>query len=94
MIEGVVSIVTAIVESLITLAGSLIELIAGFFVGAGETLAATDTFLLLFVFIFEIIFWIILWIKELLVSLFKLRKPRPITKPVFWRPKPKVKVKN
>jgi len=94
MIEGLIGIVTSIVESLVTLIASLLELVAGLFVGAGETLAATDTLLLLLVFLCEIIFWVILWIKELVVSLFKLRKPRLVARPVFWRPKPKLKELN
>jgi hypothetical protein len=91
MIEGLIGIVTSIVESLVALLASLLELIAGLFVGAGETLAATDVILLLFVLLFEMFFWFILWIRELAVSLFKVRKPRPVAKPIFWRPKAKIK---
>jgi len=91
MIEGLIGIVTAVIESLVTLLTSLLEFVAGFFVGAGETLAATDMLLLLFVFIIEMIFWVLLWIKELTVSLLKIRKPRVVARPVLWRPKPKIK---
>ncbi len=91
MIEGLIGIVTSIVESLVTLMASFLEFIASFFVGAGETLAATDTLLLLFVFIFEMIFWLLLWVKELVVSLFKARRPKHVARPVIWRPKAKIK---
>lgn len=95
MLEGLLSIVAAILEGFIALISVLIEFVAGFFVAAGETLSLIDLVAVLLVFLFELIFWVILWIAELAVSLCKRRKPKIVTKPVLWRPKPKLKkIKN
>ncbi len=90
MIEGSFSLVGAIVDFFVSLFGMVIEFIGSFFVAAGETLAVSDVFLVLFVFLAEIL----LWLKELILSLFNWRKPYGIKKPVFWRPKPKLKDKE
>jgi hypothetical protein len=91
VLEGLFSIVAAIVEGFIALISVLVEFIAGFFVAAGETLTLIDLVAVLVVFLFELLFWLILWIVELAVSLFKWRKPKIVKKPVLWRPNPKLK---
>jgi hypothetical protein len=91
LIEGLISIISALVEAGIALISTLVEFIAGFFVAAGETLTLIDLFTLLFVVFFEILFWLFLWLVELVISLVKWRKPQRVKKPVLWRPKPKVK---
>ncbi len=91
MIDGIVSLVSALVEFVVSLFIGLIEFVAGFFVAAGETLTALDLFLLLFVVLAELIFWSLLWFREFLFSLFGWRKPKLISKPTFWRPTPKIK---
>ena len=95
MIEGLFNLVTTIVEFFVSLFVTGIEFIASFFVSTGETLAAFDVFLVLLVLATELMFWLLLWIKELFFSLMGWRKPKSVLKPIFWRPKPKIKkVKN
>ncbi|WP_299495251.1 hypothetical protein [uncultured Shewanella sp.] len=91
MLEGLFSIVIAIAEAIFAVISVLAELIAGFFVAAGETLTFIDLGALLVVLLFEVMLWFILWLLELTVSLFKWRKPHLVKKPVLWRPKPKLK---
>jgi len=78
-------------EAIFTLLAAIVEAIASFFIGAGETLAAVDLLAVIVVFIFELVFWCMLLIKELVLSLVKWRKPTMISKPVLWRPKAKQK---
>lgn len=91
MIEALISIITAIVEAVIGMLTALVEIIASLFVGAGETLGAIDLFSLLLVLLLELILWFILYLKELLLSLFRWRKPNKVSKPILWRPKAKPK---
>lgn len=91
MLDGIVSLVSAVVEFIVSLVVGLIDFVAGFFVAAGETLTALDLFLVLFVVLAELMIWSLLWIKEFSLSLFGWRKPRHISKPTFWRPTPKIK---
>ncbi|WP_299009744.1 hypothetical protein [uncultured Shewanella sp.] len=67
MLEGLFSIVTAIAEAIFA---------------AGETLTFIDLSALLVVLLFEVMLWFILWLLELVLSLFKWRKPRLVKKPV------------
>lgn len=94
MIEGLISLVVAIVEAVISLLLAVVEFVAGFFVAAGETLTVMDLTTVLVVAFFEFLLWFVLWVIELIVSLFKWCKPRIIEKPVLWRPKPKLKKKK
>ena len=80
-----------IVEAVIGMLSALVEIIASLFVGAGETLGALDLFGLLLMLLLELLLWFMLYIKELLVSLFRWRKPSKISKPILWRPKAKPK---
>jgi len=89
LLEGLFSIVTAIVEAIFALISVSVEFIAGFFVATGETLTLIDLGALLIILFFEVILWCILSLVELTVSLFKCRKPLLVKKPVLWRPKPK-----
>lgn len=94
MIEGLVTLITLILESCLSLITASLEFIASLFVGAGKTLTALDTITLLLLLITELFVWLLLGIKEFLLSIFTLRKPRPVSKPVFWRPKSKPKIKK
>jgi len=94
MIEGFISLVVAIVDVVISLLLAVVEFVAGFFVAAGETLTVIDLMAVLVVAFFEFFLWFVLWVIELIVSLFKWRKPRTIEKPALWRPKPKLKKKK
>jgi len=91
VIEALFSIVSAIVEWVISLLGIVFEFIAGFFVTAGETLSVIDLFVVLLLVLLELVLWFILWGVELVVSLFRWRKPNKINKPKLWRPKAKLK---
>jgi len=94
MIEGLISLVVAIVEAVVSLLIAVVEFVAGFFVASGETLTLIDLAAVLVVAFFEFLLWFVLWVRELIVSLFKWRKPHPIKKPIIWRPKPKLKRKK
>ena len=91
MLEGLFSLVAAVAEAIFALISVLTEFVAGFFVAAGETLTLIDLGALLVVLFFEVLVWFTLWLVELIISLFKWRKPQAVQKPVFWRPKPKPK---
>ncbi len=91
MIEAIISICLAIVEALIALVTLVVDFIAGFFVAAGHTLTLVDLFLVILVSIAEIFAWLILWVLQLIKSAIKRQKPCAVSKPIFWRPKPKVK---
>jgi hypothetical protein len=84
----------AIVEAIIGMLSAGVELIAGLFVGAGETLGVIDLFGLLLALLLEMVLWLILYIKELLVSLFRWKKPSKVSKPILWRPKARPKQKK
>lgn len=91
MIEGLISILVAIVDALLGLFTAVVEFIAGLFVPAGQTLTFFDLFAVLFVFALEVIIWLFLSIKELTLSTIKWRKPAYVAKPILWRPEPKFK---
>ena len=78
-------------EAIFALFAAIVEAIASFFIGAGETLGAIDLLAVIVVFMFELVFWCMLLIKELVLSLVKWRKPTMISKPILWRPKAKQK---
>ena len=94
MIEGLISLVMAIVEAVIGLLSALVEVIASLFVGAGETLGGIDLMALLLVLLLELVIWFALYLKELLVSLVRWKKPGKVSKPILWRPKAKPKKKK
>lgn len=54
-------------------------------------IGGVDLFLVFFVLIMELLFWLVLWCIELLFALFGWRKPQKVPKPLFWRPKSKLK---
>jgi len=92
VLEAVFSIFLVILEAIVAAMTFLVELIAGLFVGAGQTLTALDLFLILFVFLAEIVAWLTLLLYQLLRAIIKFQKPVLVRKPVFWRPKPKPKI--
>ena len=81
-----------IVEAIVSAVTLLVEFIAGLFVGAGQTLTALDLFLVFFVLLAELVTWLALFIYQLLKAIIKFQKPVLVSKPVFWRPKPKTKI--
>ena len=91
MVEGLISLVMAIVEAVIRMLSAFVEVIASLFVGASETLRAFDLFGLLLVLLFELVTWFILYLKELALSLFRWKKPSKVSKTILWRPKAKPK---
>ena len=91
MIEGIFSLLAALVEGIVALIGALIEAVAGLFAAGGEALTAGEVLGALVSLVAEIIFWGIFWLIELVVSLFTWRRPRKVSRPVFWRAKNKRK---
>ncbi|OUR65566.1 hypothetical protein A9Q79_00800 [Methylophaga sp. 42_25_T18] len=83
MIEGIFSIVIALVEIVVTIITTVIELIVGLFTTAGEALSIGEALILFFVFLAEVVWWGILWVVELVASLFNWRKPNVIPRPVL-----------
>jgi len=86
LLEGLISLIMAVVQAVASILSIIFEFIVGFFIGATQTISFVDLIALLIVFLCELIFWFILWCVELIVSIYQLRKPKFIKKPVLWRP--------
>jgi len=86
-----IELIAGIVEIVIAICSVIIEAIAGLFMAGGEALGAGEALAVLGVLIIEFIVWGVLWLYELAKSLLKWCKPKHVSKPVFWRPKKKLK---
>lgn len=93
MIEGIFSLIAAIVEGLIALVVGLIELISGTFTVGAEAMTAGEAIVVFLALIIEVILWGILLIVELIVCLFTWRKPKMAPKPSIYTRKPQQKNK-
>ncbi|MCV6623861.1 MAG: hypothetical protein OIF51_19165 [Cellvibrionaceae bacterium] len=80
-------LLAGIIEGVVSLIVGLIELIVGVFVEGAAGLGGLELLGLLIVLILELIWWAVLVIVELVVSAFKLKKPKAIKRPIIWRPK-------
>lgn len=94
MLEGLISLLIAVVEAVISFFAFIIEAIASLFMVAGETLTAGEALLIFFLLIFEVLYWAILWLLEIIKSLIQWRKPKAVPKPIFWRPKKVNKIES
>ncbi|GGF80300.1 hypothetical protein [Alteromonas lipolytica] len=91
MLEAIYSVVTVIVNAIGSALAFVVEFIAGFFVPAGHTLTAVDLFLFFFVLCAEVTVWFVLSLFRLVKGAITRQKPVFKSKPVFWRPTPKVR---
>ena len=78
--------VAAIVEAIFTLVASVIEAIASLFVAGAEALTFVEIVAIAALFCVELVLWFLYGVLELLRALLQRRKPRPVRKPVLWRP--------
>lgn len=79
-------IIAAIVEAIIAIISAIIEAIVGIFVTGAEALSIWEAVALLVVLLIELILWVALIFIELIIALFKWRRPKKVMKPVIWRP--------
>ncbi|MDO8345283.1 MAG: hypothetical protein Q7T48_18930 [Cellvibrio sp.] len=79
-------IIAAIVEAIIAIISAIIEAIVGIFVAGAEVLSIWEAAALLLALLIEMILWVVLIFIELIIALFKWRRPKKVMKPVIWRP--------
>lgn len=91
MIEAIVSLVTAVVEAVVAVVSALVELVVGAVSVGGESLTFGELIVLLLAIILEWILWMLLLIKELVVALFKWRKPRKVARPLIYKREERLK---
>ena len=72
--------IAAIVEAILGLFAAVIEAIAGFFVAGADVLGAGEIIAIV------LLFWAFYGVFELLRALLQRRKPRPVSRPIIWRP--------
>jgi len=80
-------VIAAVFESVLSVIAKLLGAFISLFVEGTASLGLLDLLLLLLVLSLELLFWIALYLIELLRSIFSLRLPKRIEKPVLWRPK-------
>ena len=78
--------IAAIVEAILGFFAAVIEAIAGFFVAGAEALGAGEIIAIVLLFCVELVFWAFYGVFELLRALLQRRKPRPVSRPIIWRP--------
>lgn len=91
MIEALFSLLFVVERAAVAFVSFIVDAIAGLFVAAGQTLTAVDLFIVLFVLVAECCAWLLLMLFALVRALVLGQKPVLMSKPVFWRPKAKLK---
>ena len=85
--------ISAIAEAILGLFAAVIEAIAGLFFAGAQALGAGEIIALVLLFCVELVWWALHGVFELLRALFRRRRPRPVPRPVIWRPA-KLRVKR